>query len=717
MCSGDRSRSVYFLSCHGRRRIGIQRQREGRQSRTDRDEKEGRSDGNFLGNVRESDDDISDSETDIGDIDKKLQHSECSSTDESDDKQSSEIPITTPSLPVSRVNYSTTTQPTESTQNEQEDLESTAPTKKRTRGQNRSKGTSKVVADTKSKLPVTARKGELHPAGDNASKLASEIGFIVRNHAPLKYKGWKNVPPEDKALIHTRIKDKFKIDPKEERHMHDVIERHCSNRYKNYRNQLHAHYKDVVKEGKDPLANRPLNHRMTDQDWHWLCDNIFGNPNWQSLVNDVGEIELFRNTHWNAENGWCNEEARTRYDRMVELRRQRQENNEEILEDEIRAEVLGSERCGHIPGLGPALNKKNSNHQVEKVIEDRVANMREEMRNEIRHEVRDEILQEVRNERQDFLQQLKDIMNIPNNHPIFGIQQPPPPPPPPPPSPPSFGPPRVDTTSVPSPPPAARVNSKFSLYIFICLTVTFSFSWFPSLILFLRSDQLRLNYAGPRLLEPSITITSDGNQAEGSAIVDDKKRENDDREAMEVGMGKIAISSDSKPVKDASSSVKPSMPAAATSSSYRWKSGCRELQKLILWKPNLGRKKTNTSETHLNSDIEDFHWAVRPLAIAFDTIVPDNDLKVGDVCAFVMTKNIGIILFEVIIFHNNGVANSPMAMLSIPAANKKSSTTPSKPKITPCAKIEPSFTSDYDKASMISEDLIAQKIIDEPSVN
>ncbi|KAF4394161.1 hypothetical protein G4B88_000672 [Cannabis sativa] len=60
--------------------------------------------------------------------------------------------------------------------------------------------------------------------------------------------------------------------------------------------------------------------------------------------------------------------------------------------------------------------------------------------------------------------------------------------------------------------------------------------------------------AGPRLLEPSITITSDGNQAECSAIVDDKKRENDDREAMEVGMGKIAISSNSKQLKDASSS-------------------------------------------------------------------------------------------------------------------------------------------------------------------
>ncbi|KAF4391832.1 hypothetical protein G4B88_011475 [Cannabis sativa] len=103
-------------------------------------------------------------------------------------------------------NNSTTTQPTESTQNEQEDLDSTTPTKKRTHGQNRSKGTSKLVADTKNKLPVTVKKGELHPVGVNASQLASEIGFILKNHAPLKYKGWKNVPPEDKALIHTRIK-------------------------------------------------------------------------------------------------------------------------------------------------------------------------------------------------------------------------------------------------------------------------------------------------------------------------------------------------------------------------------------------------------------------------------------------------------------------------------------------------------------------------------
>ncbi|KAK9290768.1 hypothetical protein L1049_008944 [Liquidambar formosana] len=50
--------------------------------------------------------------------------------------------------------------------------------------------------------------------------------------------------------------------------------------------------------------------------------------------------------------------------------------------------------------------------------------------------------------------------------------------------------------------------------------------------------------AGPRLLEPS--APSIQTQAAETVISEEKKRENDDREAMEVGMGNIAISVDSK---------------------------------------------------------------------------------------------------------------------------------------------------------------------------
>lgn len=63
--------------------------------------------------------------------------------------------------------------------------------------------------------------------------------------------------------------------------MYDVIERHCANRYKNYRQKLHCHYKDVVKNGKNPRINRPTDVRITDEDWSWLCDNIFNNDDWQ----------------------------------------------------------------------------------------------------------------------------------------------------------------------------------------------------------------------------------------------------------------------------------------------------------------------------------------------------------------------------------------------------------------------------------------------------
>lgn len=70
--------------------------------------------------------------------------------------------------------------------------------------------------------------------------------------------------------------------------------------------------------------------------------------------------------------------------------------------------------------------------------------------------------------------------------------------------------------------------------------------------------------AGPRLLEPS--IASDKEQCRDHDSAEVNKKEKDDREAMEAGMGNIAINSDSKPVKDLPTGSKPAK-AATTSSS------------------------------------------------------------------------------------------------------------------------------------------------------
>lgn len=70
--------------------------------------------------------------------------------------------------------------------------------------------------------------------------------------------------------------------------------------------------------------------------------------------------------------------------------------------------------------------------------------------------------------------------------------------------------------------------------------------------------------AGPRVLEPS--ISSDKKQAMDGATPEKTKREEDDREAMEVGMGNIAINSDFKPVNDLPSGSKPSKVVTSSSS-------------------------------------------------------------------------------------------------------------------------------------------------------
>lgn len=52
--------------------------------------------------------------------------------------------------------------------------------------------------------------------------------------------------------------------------------------------------------------------------------------------------------------------------------------------------------------------------------------------------------------------------------------------------------------------------------------------------------------AGPRLLEPS--MPSNNNHAAETIISEQKNRDRDEREAMEAGIGSIAINSDSKPL-------------------------------------------------------------------------------------------------------------------------------------------------------------------------
>ncbi|KAF4364140.1 hypothetical protein G4B88_031302 [Cannabis sativa] len=194
--------------------------------------------------------------------------------------------------------------------------------------------------------------------------------------------------------------DIFDIDFKKDPYLETICNHYCQERYRGYRNKCHSKYKSLIEEGKNPLENRPKKLVLTDEDWEWMCKNCFSNEEWkkskQSKGDEVqqqtmkcGEIEMFRKTHYTIENGWINEIAKEKYNKMVELRRDKLIQFEDGLllvvdEAAIYRQVLGEGKYGWLRGLGPTPGKKisvelSSKHKeieeerldkLEKIIED-----------------------------------------------------------------------------------------------------------------------------------------------------------------------------------------------------------------------------------------------------------------------------------------------------------------------------------------------------------
>ncbi|PRQ48024.1 hypothetical protein RchiOBHm_Chr2g0106131 [Rosa chinensis] len=82
---------------------------------------------------------------------------------------------------------------------------STTGPEKKVRGKTRGLNADKVHEQLGTKIPVTFKKENGRPTGPYAEMFANEIGFTIRNHAPLNVKKWKEVKPEDRTSLIKRI--------------------------------------------------------------------------------------------------------------------------------------------------------------------------------------------------------------------------------------------------------------------------------------------------------------------------------------------------------------------------------------------------------------------------------------------------------------------------------------------------------------------------------
>nr|CAD1842373.1 unnamed protein product [Ananas comosus var. bracteatus] len=142
-------------------------------------------------------------------------------------------------------------------------------------------------------------------------------------------------------------------------------------RYKDFRCRCHLYYKklgggEVARQcpHKD-FVNRP-------DDWLWLCDHFDS-----EAFQQCGEIALFKRCYHNGK-GWANDEAKKRYETMVNMQSQPPSDENEVptTEQEICAQVLGT-RYGYIPGRGHGPKPKSRRE----VSENQSSQLQEELTN------------------------------------------------------------------------------------------------------------------------------------------------------------------------------------------------------------------------------------------------------------------------------------------------------------------------------------------------
>ncbi|KAI5350697.1 hypothetical protein L3X38_003588 [Prunus dulcis] len=148
--------------------------------------------------------------------------------------------------------------------------------KKRTRGKSCGKGLPEYVEANGGKR-VTLPFNSILQVPINrimSGKFTTEVGCIVRSHAPVCHDGWKKVSETDKKKLWEALLVKFDLDLAKDDMLIHYIDDKMSTAYTRFKHRLHNHYKKC----KTPEEGRA---KFPKPDW--LCD-FFKDPNYQEKM-------------------------------------------------------------------------------------------------------------------------------------------------------------------------------------------------------------------------------------------------------------------------------------------------------------------------------------------------------------------------------------------------------------------------------------------------
>ncbi|KAL0453670.1 UNVERIFIED_CONTAM: hypothetical protein Slati_1345100 [Sesamum latifolium] len=194
------------------------------------------------------------------------------------------------------------------------------------------------------KLEVTIHPRRRRVVSNNAKDFKTEACVVLKQHAPLQYARWKDIPIDSKKKMWLAMK------------------------YRSYRHKLHEFY--LSNKDKEEILHKPPNGKISDRNKenrkklkmaHTCGTKSIAQYCYENRDPET-EQEPTRTATWrktrysNKKNGWVDQTSEEVYEDIIRLQNQASEVGQEpITEDEAFIKVLEPEKSSRLRGCGDGL--------------------------------------------------------------------------------------------------------------------------------------------------------------------------------------------------------------------------------------------------------------------------------------------------------------------------------------------------------------------------
>ncbi|KAH0742800.1 hypothetical protein KY290_030793 [Solanum tuberosum] len=180
----------------------------------------------------------------------------------------------------------------------------------------------------------------------------SSNATVRSRSCPLKVNGWKEIEENKIDHMWDIILEKFSFDVFEDRNY--AIIGQMSDLYRDYRHKMKSKYFDSKASYQLCLRNKPK--RVSIDDWKYLV-NLWSDANFHAKDGKTpSRVEVFMESRKRKKGKQVDSFQQDAMDQFDQLKKQQQNGEISLNDDDIFEKVLGTEKNGYLRAYGPGKN-------------------------------------------------------------------------------------------------------------------------------------------------------------------------------------------------------------------------------------------------------------------------------------------------------------------------------------------------------------------------